>query len=113
MPAEAVLQAASVVGVDCYINACQQANYRSNASTLGFLGPGSPDAVAKVQRLLQLPHVDIAQMVYSSSSSSPVLSNTGCSYPLIVWYNAFSHIALFLWIYGLILLPQLQKSFRF
>ena len=96
MPAEAVLQAASVVGVDCYINACQQANYRRNASTLGFLGPGSPDAVAKVQRLLQLPHVDIAQMVYSrSSSSSPVLINTGCSYSLIVWYNAFSHIALF------------------
>ena len=107
MPAEAVLQAASVVGVDCYINACQQANYRRNTSTLGFLGPGSPDAVAKVQRLLQLPHVDIAQMVYSSSSSSsPVLINTGCSYPLIVWYNAFSHIALFLWMSRLILLPQ-------
>ena len=114
IPTEAALQAANMVGINCYTNVCQQDNYQKNAPIMGFLGPGSPDAVAKVQRLLQLPHVDIAQMVYSSSSSSsPVLINTGCPYPLIVWYNAFSHIALFLWIYGLILLPQLQKSFRF
>ena len=113
MSAEAALQAANIVGLECYTDVCQDAKYQANAPIMGFIGPGSPDAVAKVQRLLQLPHVDIAQMVYSSSSSSPVLSNTGCSYPLIVWYNAFSHIALFLWIYGLVLLPQLQKSFRF
>ena len=75
IPTEAALQAANMVGINCYTNVCQQDNYQKNAPIMGFLGPGSPDAVAKVQRLLQLPHVDIAQMIYSSRS--PVLSNTG------------------------------------
>ena len=75
MPAEAVVQAANIVGMDCYTDSCQQANHQANAPILGFLGPRSAEAVAKVQRLLQLPHVDIAQMVYSSRS--PTLSNRG------------------------------------
>ena len=73
--AEAALQAANIVGLECYTELCQDAKHPANAPIMGFIGPGSPDAVAKVQRLLQLPHVDIAQTIYSSRS--PVLSNTG------------------------------------
>lgn len=75
MTTEAATQAANIVGSECYTNVCQQANNDAHAPILGFLGPRSSEAAAKVQRLLQLPHVDLAQIIYSSNS--PVLSNTG------------------------------------
>ena len=75
MPTEAVTQATNIVGKECYTNVCQEADSEAHAPILGFLGPASSEAVAKVQRLLQLPHVDLAQMTYSSNS--PVLSNAG------------------------------------
>ena len=75
MPNEAAAQAVNIVGKECYTNTCQQANSEAHAPILGFLGPGSSEAVGKVQRLLQLPHVDLAQITYSDNS--PVLSNKG------------------------------------
>ena len=75
MPHNAALQAANIVGVECYADRCLDANHKADAPIVGFLGPGSPDVVTKVQRLLQLPHVDIAQLIYSSSS--PALDNAG------------------------------------
>ena len=79
---EAVAQATSIVGKECYTNVCQQANSEAHAPILGFLGPASSEAVAKVQRLLQLPHVDIAQTTYSSNS--PLLSNTGVGWAFVL-----------------------------
>ena len=74
-PVYAVLQAANIVGVDCFTDACQHAQEHKTAPILGFIGPALPVAVEKVQRLLQLPHIDVAQIAYSMTS--PVLSSAG------------------------------------
>ena len=74
-PADAVVQAANIVGMDCFTDACQYVQGQKTAPILGFIGPASVTAAEKVQRLLQLPHVDVAQIVYSSNS--PVLSSAG------------------------------------